>query len=37
MAHRAGHAHAFGMRVKGEQSYYLLTLRNEAGHGRAAP
>ncbi|MHB8845214.1 MAG: DUF1015 domain-containing protein [Nitrospirota bacterium] len=29
MAHRADHAHAFGMRVKGEHSYYLLTLRNE--------
>ncbi len=30
MAHRANHAHVFGMRVKGEHSYYLLTLRNEA-------
>jgi uncharacterized protein (DUF1015 family) len=30
MAHRAGHAHIFGMRVRGEHSYYLLTLRNEA-------
>jgi uncharacterized protein (DUF1015 family) len=30
MAHRADHAHMFGMRVKGEQSYYLLALRNEA-------
>ena len=30
MAHRADHAHVFGMRVKGEHSYYLLTLRNEA-------
>ena len=30
MAHRADHAHAFGMRVKGEHSYYLLTLRSEA-------
>jgi uncharacterized protein (DUF1015 family) len=29
MAHRAGHAHVFGMRVKGEHSYYLLTLKNE--------
>lgn len=29
MAHRADHAHVFAMRVKGEQSYYLLTLRNE--------
>ena len=30
MAHRADHAHVFGMRVKGEHSYYLLTLRNVA-------
>jgi uncharacterized protein (DUF1015 family) len=30
MAHRADRAHVFGMRVKGERSYYLLTLRNEA-------
>jgi uncharacterized protein (DUF1015 family) len=30
MAHRADHAHIFGMRVRGEHSYYLLTLRNEA-------
>ncbi len=30
MEHRADHAHIFGMRVKGEHSYYLLTLRNEA-------
>lgn len=30
MAHRADHAHVFGMRVKNEHSYYLLTLRNEA-------
>jgi uncharacterized protein (DUF1015 family) len=29
MAHRADHSHVFGMRVKGEHSYYLLTLRNE--------
>jgi uncharacterized protein (DUF1015 family) len=29
MAHRADHSHIFGMRVKGEHSYYLLTLRNE--------
>ncbi len=29
MAHRADHTHVFGMRVKGEHSYYLLTLRNE--------
>jgi uncharacterized protein (DUF1015 family) len=30
MAHRADHAHIFGMRVQGEHSYYLLTLRSEA-------
>jgi uncharacterized protein (DUF1015 family) len=30
LEHRADHAHIFGMRVKGEHSYYLLTLRNEA-------
>ncbi len=30
MEHRADHAHVFGMRVRGEHSYYLLTLRNEA-------
>jgi hypothetical protein len=30
MTHRADYAHIFGMRVKGEHSYYLLTLRNEA-------
>jgi len=30
MAHRADRAHVFGMRIKGEHSYYLLTLRNEA-------
>jgi uncharacterized protein (DUF1015 family) len=29
MAHRADKSHVFGMRVKGEHSYYLLTLRNE--------
>jgi uncharacterized protein (DUF1015 family) len=29
MASRADHAHVFGMRVKEEHSYYLLTLRNE--------
>jgi len=29
IAHRADHAHVFGMRVKGEHSYYLLTLRDE--------
>jgi len=30
LEHRADHAHIFGMRVKGEHSYYLLTLRSEA-------
>jgi uncharacterized protein (DUF1015 family) len=30
MDHRVDHAHVFGMRVRGERSYYLLTLRNEA-------
>lgn len=30
LAHRADHNHVFGMRVRGEHSYYLLTLRNEA-------
>lgn len=30
MAHRADQSHVFGMRVKGEHSYYLLTLRSEA-------
>ncbi len=30
LAHRADHSHVFGMRVKGEHSYYLLTLRSEA-------
>ncbi len=30
MKHRAGHAHIFGMRIKGKNSYYLLTLRNES-------
>ncbi len=30
LAHRADHAHVFGMRVKGERSYYLLTLRDES-------
>jgi uncharacterized protein (DUF1015 family) len=29
MTHRADRAHIFGMRVKGERSYYLLTLKNE--------
>jgi uncharacterized protein (DUF1015 family) len=30
MAHRADHAHVFGMRIRGERSYHLLTLRSEA-------
>jgi len=30
MAGRADHAHVFGMRVKDEHSYYLLSLRNVA-------
>lgn len=30
MQHRADRAHVFGMRVRGEHSYYLLTLRNES-------
>jgi uncharacterized protein (DUF1015 family) len=30
LAHRADHAHVFGMRIKGENSYYLLTLRDES-------
>jgi uncharacterized protein (DUF1015 family) len=30
MASRAEKAHVFGMRVKGEHSYYLFALRNEA-------
>ncbi len=29
MARRAHHTHVFGMRVRGESSYYLLTLRND--------
>jgi uncharacterized protein (DUF1015 family) len=29
MGHRSDHAHVFGMRVRGENSYYLLTLRSE--------
>ena len=37
MAHRADRAHVFGMRVKGEQSYYLLTLRNEADMDAVIP
>jgi uncharacterized protein (DUF1015 family) len=30
MAHRSEQSHVFGMRVKGEKSYYILTLRNDA-------
>lgn len=37
MAHRADHGHVFGMRIKGEQSYYLLTLRNEADMDAIVP
>lgn len=37
MAHRADHAHAFGMRVKGEHSYYLLTLRSEEDMNAVIP
>ncbi len=37
MAHRADRAHIFGMRVKGEHSYYLLTLRNEADMDSLVP
>lgn len=29
MTARASHAHVFGMRMKGENSYYLLTLKSE--------
>lgn len=30
MAHRSERSHVFGMRVRGERSYYILTLRNDA-------
>ncbi len=30
LEHRSDHSHVFGMRVKGEHSYYLITLRSEA-------
>jgi len=30
MGNRADRAHVFGMRIKGENNYYLLTLRSEA-------
>jgi uncharacterized protein (DUF1015 family) len=34
---RAEHAHIFGMRIRGEHSYYLLTLRNEADMDQILP
>jgi uncharacterized protein (DUF1015 family) len=37
MAHRADHAHVFGMRVSGEHSYYLLTLKNESDMDAIVP
>ena len=37
MAHRADHEHVFGMRIKGEHSYYLLTLRSEADMDAVIP
>ncbi len=37
MEHRAERSHVFGMRVKGEHSYYLLTLRNEADMDALVP
>ena len=37
MEKRADHAHVFGMRVKGEHSYYLLTLRDPADMERIIP
>jgi len=37
MAHRADHGHTFGMRIKGEHSYYLLTLRSEADMNAIIP
>lgn len=37
MAKRADHARTFGMRVRGEHSYYLLTLRNEAVMNTVVP
>lgn len=30
MAHRSERSHVFGMRIKDEQSYYILTLRSES-------
>ena len=37
MAGRADHSHVFGMRVKDEHSYYLLTLRSEADMDAVIP
>ncbi len=37
LAHRADHTHIFGMRVKGEHSYYLLTLRSESDMENIVP
>jgi uncharacterized protein (DUF1015 family) len=37
MARRSDHAHIFGMRVRGEQSYYLLTLRSESDMDSIVP
>ncbi len=37
MAKRADHNRVFGMRVKGEHSYYLLSLRNEADMDAVIP
>jgi uncharacterized protein (DUF1015 family) len=37
MAHRTERAHVIGMRIKGENSYYLLTLRNEADMAALLP
>ena len=37
LEHRSDRAHVFGMRVKGEHSYYILTLRNEADMDALVP
>lgn len=37
MEHRADHAHVFGMRVRGEHSYYLLSLRSESDMDAIVP
>ncbi len=37
LAKRADHAHVFGMRVRGEHSYYLLTLKHEADMDAVVP